>query len=63
VLYQRLQERDVVVVPGKYFTFGEHAGWKHADECIRVNYALNPDDVKRGIEIIAEEVEAMWSER
>jgi valine--pyruvate aminotransferase len=63
VLYQRLQARDVVVVPGKYFAFGDHAGWKHADECIRVNYALNPDDVERGIEIIAEEVEAMWSAR
>ncbi|MFP4376262.1 MAG: valine--pyruvate transaminase [Spirochaetales bacterium] len=60
-LYSRLQERDVVIVPGKYFAFGEHAGWKHADECIRVNYALNPSDVQRGIEIIAEEVEEMWS--
>lgn len=60
-LYERLMERDVVVVPGKYFAFGGAEGWEHADRCIRLNYAMDDDDVERGIEIIAEEARRMWS--
>jgi valine--pyruvate aminotransferase len=59
-LYERLKKRDVIVVPGGYFSFGLQEPWTHTSECIRVNYALNPDDVERGLEIIAEEVEAIW---
>ncbi|MFW5683874.1 MAG: valine--pyruvate transaminase [Spirochaetota bacterium] len=62
-LYERLKARDVVVVPGKYFSFGgtgnEH--WDHPDKCIRLNYAMDDADVERGIEIIAEEAASMWS--
>ncbi len=62
-LYERLKARDVIVVPGGYFSFGLPDAWKHADQCIRVNYALTPDDVEVGLDIIAEEVEAMWGKR
>ncbi|MFW6313288.1 MAG: valine--pyruvate transaminase, partial [Spirochaetota bacterium] len=61
-LYERLKERDVIVVPGKYFSFGRDEDWKHTDECIRMNYAMDDDDVERGIAIIAEEAARMWSE-
>ncbi len=60
-LYDRLKDRDVVVVPGKYFSFGREEHWQHTDECIRINYAMDDDDVERGIEIIAEEAARMWN--
>ena len=59
-LYERLKERDVVVVPGKYFFFGRDSHWEHTDRCIRINYAMEDGDVERGIEIIAEEAARMW---
>ena len=60
-LYERLKERDVVVVPGRYFSFGREDRWDHTDRCIRINYAMDPSDVQHGIRIIAEEVSLMWS--
>ncbi len=57
-LYQRLKKRSVLVVPGEYFFFGdsEVKSWAHARECLRINYGQEPDDVERGLQIIAEEV-------
>ena len=55
-LYNRLKARGVLVVPGEFFFFGLDEPWRHRDECIRINYAHAPDDVRRGIRIIAEEV-------
>jgi valine--pyruvate aminotransferase len=54
-LYQRLKERNTIVVPGRYFSFGLEEPWDHADQCIRLNYAMDDEQVRRGIEIIAEE--------
>jgi valine--pyruvate aminotransferase len=54
-LYRRLKERNVFVVPGTYFFFGLDEQWSHADECIRLNYAMPDAEVRRGLEIIAEE--------
>jgi len=62
-LYERLKERDVIVVPGEYFFFGNEEPWEHRDRCIRVNYAMEPEDVETGIRIIADETEKMWKER
>ncbi|MEE8440747.1 MAG: valine--pyruvate transaminase [Spirochaetia bacterium] len=62
-LYDRLKARDVIVVPGEYFFFGNDEPWEHRDRCIRVNYAMDTDDVDAGIRIIAEEAELMWKER
>jgi valine--pyruvate aminotransferase len=62
-LYDRLKTRDVIVVPGEYFFFGNDEPWEHRDRCIRVNYAMDTDDVDTGIRIIAEETEKMWKER
>lgn len=58
-LYERLKARDVIVVPGRYFSFGLDRPWDHTDRCIRINYAMEDGDVERGIEIIAEEAKAM----
>jgi valine--pyruvate aminotransferase len=61
MLYQRLKRRNVLVVPGEHFFFGtpENA---HSRECLRVSYAMDPEIVRAGLEIIAEEVEAVWAE-
>ena len=55
-LYRRLKERGVLVISGHHFFPGLDEDWPHQHECIRVSYAQSPDAVKRGIEIIAEEV-------
>ncbi|TFH04647.1 MAG: valine--pyruvate transaminase [Spirochaetales bacterium] len=61
-LYERLKKRDVIIVPGTYFFFGDNEPWEHKDRCIRVSYAMDEADVDHGIRVIAEEVELMWRE-
>lgn len=59
-LYDRLKKRGVIIVPGDYFFFGlpdDDDAWEHRRQCIRVNYSQNWEEVKRGLDIIAEEVE------
>lgn len=53
-LYEKLKQRHVIVVPGEYFFFGLEEPWEHSTQCIRLNYSGPEEDVKRGIEIIAE---------
>ena len=56
-LYQRLKQRDVLVIPGEYFFFGlDDPDWPHRNECIRVSYAMDERTVRDGLRIIAEEV-------
>lgn len=55
-LYERLKKRKVLVISGHYFFFGLNTPWQHAEECIRVTYTMDDTAVKRGIDIIAEEV-------
>ncbi|NBB90060.1 MAG: valine--pyruvate transaminase [Spirochaetes bacterium] len=61
-LYRRLKERNVIVVPGTYFFFGMNEAWSHSDECIRLNYAMPDEEVRRGLEIIAEEAKKAVTE-
>lgn len=57
VLYQRLKERGVLVVPGHHFFPGlEDEDWPHRHQCLRVSYARDNDQVERGMAIIADEV-------
>jgi valine--pyruvate aminotransferase len=55
-LYERLKNRSVLVIPGCYFFYGLEETWSHRDECIRLNYSQNDEDVERGVEILADEV-------
>lgn len=55
-LYERLKARNVLVVPGSYFFPGLSEPWTHRHECIRLTYCAEPGAVRRGIEILAEEV-------
>ncbi|MCK5849870.1 MAG: valine--pyruvate transaminase [Kiritimatiellae bacterium] len=56
-LYERLKKHNVLVVPGSYFFFGRNSECSHQNECIRINYSQPDDTVRRGIQIIAEEVQ------
>jgi valine--pyruvate aminotransferase len=55
-LYQRLKERNVLVVPGEYFFFGLSEPWSHQHECLRVTFSQPPEVVREGIRRLAEEV-------
>jgi valine--pyruvate aminotransferase len=58
-LYERLKHRGVLVVPGSYFFYGLTEPWDHSDECIRVTYSQSDDDVREGIDIIADELRSI----
>lgn len=55
-LYERLKRRGVIVVPGRYFFYGLEEPWSHQDECIRLNFSQDEEEVRKGIEILADEV-------
>jgi valine--pyruvate aminotransferase len=60
-LYERLKQRGVIIVPGEYFFPGlEQTQWAHKQQCIRFNYARSEQQVKQGIEIIAQEVKTIY---
>ena len=61
-LYERLKERNVLVVTGHYFFPGLSGSWRHTDECIRVSYAQDDRTVAAGLRIIAEEVRRAHAE-
>lgn len=60
-LYRRLKDHGVLVVSGHYFFPGLGETWVHKDECIRVTYSQDDDDVRRGLEIIAEVVRQIYA--
>ena len=59
-LYQRLVAEGVYVIAGHHFYPGLDDDWRHKQECIRVNYAGEESVVFRGLEIIAEQVRAVY---
>ena len=61
ILYQRLKQRGVLVIAGGHFFPGLDQPWRHRDECIRVTYATDPAQLRRGMEIIAEEVRRAYT--
>ena len=60
-LYNRLKAKKMLVVPGSYFFAGLDERWRHRQECIRITYAAKPESVRRGIEILAEEVQRAYA--
>ena len=63
ILYERLKERGVLVLPGHHFFPGLEDEWQHRNECIRLSYAADDDMVYAGIQIVAEEVRKAFSHR
>ncbi|HML75468.1 MAG TPA: valine--pyruvate transaminase [Anaerohalosphaeraceae bacterium] len=61
-LYQRLKQRGVLVISGHYFFPGlEHDDWPHKHQCIRMTYSQKEPVVQQGIEIIADEIKAIYA--
>jgi valine--pyruvate aminotransferase len=54
-LYERLKARKVLTVPGDYFFFGFDDPWPHRQQCLRLNFSREPEAVRAGYQIIAEE--------
>lgn len=55
-LYQRLKQRGILIISGHYFFPGLEADWPHKNQCIRITYSQKEETVRRGIEIIADEI-------
>ncbi|MEI6376126.1 MAG: valine--pyruvate transaminase [bacterium] len=56
-IYEALKKRGVLVVPGEYFFFGlEEQEWPHRHECLRISFAMDDEEVREGIRIIANEL-------
>ena len=60
-LYDRLKAKKVLVVPGSYFFTGLEEPWRHKQECIRVTYCAKPESVRRGIQILGEEIRRAYA--
>jgi valine--pyruvate aminotransferase len=61
-LYLRLKRKGMLVVPGDYFFPGLEEDWRHKHECIRLTYSQDPEIVRTGIGILAEEVKRAYNE-
>jgi valine--pyruvate aminotransferase len=61
-LYQQLKENGLLIVPGSYFFPGIDKDWRHTQECIRLNFAQDEAQVKRGIEILASVVNPLLAD-
>ena len=62
--YERLKQRNVLVVPGEYFFFGldpDSNDWTHRHECIRITFSQPEQIVREGLEIIADEAKKVFA--
>lgn len=55
-LYQRLKEREVLVIPGEHFFYGLSEDWAHSQQCLRLTVSQSPEVVREGLRILCEEV-------
>lgn len=66
-LYRRSKARNVLVLPGEYFSFGTFddgspcSAWDHPRRCIRINYSAAGSQVSEGLDIVAQEAKSMLS--
>ncbi|GAB1481200.1 valine--pyruvate transaminase [Treponema sp.] len=60
VLYEKAKARNVLVLPGEYFSFGRFSdgsscsGWDHTRRCIRINYSGSQNQIEEGLSILSE---------
>ena len=55
-LYQQLKAKGVYIIPGHSFFIGIDESWPHQHQCIRINYAKDEKTLKKGFELIYNEV-------
>ena len=56
MLYKRIKERGVLIIPGSFFFHEDNCSWEHSKECIRVSFAQSDEALEIGIKIVSEEV-------
>ncbi len=61
-LYQRLKLRGVLMVPGHFFFPGFADTWPHTQQCMRMNYVPDSDQIARGVRILAAEIDRAYAE-
>ncbi len=60
-LYQRLKARGVLVISGHYFFFGlGEDDWPHRHECLRISFTTDESVLKRGLAILADEINSLF---
>ena len=62
VLYHRLAERKVFVIPSEHFFPNVGQIWQHPKECLRITFTQPEETLKRGFKIIAEELRKAYSQ-
>jgi len=60
-LYQRLKEKMVFVIPGEDFFIDLDPNWQHTKECLRINYGQPGDVLRKGFNVIADELRLIYS--
>ena len=55
-LYQKLKAKGVYIIPGHNFFIGVDDAWPHQHQCIRINYAKDETTLRKGLELIYNEV-------
>lgn len=62
-LYQRLKTENILVIPGHYFFHNLEKDWVHREECIRIHYAMNieqlPETAQKMARIVRHAYEGM----
>ena len=55
-LYQQLKAKGIYIIPGHNFFIGMNDAWPHQHQCIRINYAKDETTLRKGLELIYNEV-------
>lgn len=55
-LYQQLKAKGVYIIPGHNFFIGMNNEWPHQHQCIRINYAKDEIILRKGLELIFQEI-------
>ena len=55
-LYQKLKTKGVYIIPGHNFFIGMGDNWPHQHQCIRINYAKDETTLRKGLEIVYQEL-------
>lgn len=55
-LYQRLKQRDVIVLSGHHFFPGLSGEWPHRHQCLRISFAQETAALERGMRAIGAEI-------
>jgi len=60
IIYERLKQKGVLIVSGHHFfpglTSNDDSNWQHRNECLRITFSQDDDQVKKGMTILAREI-------